>query len=234
VNCHHCNGSGSADGKVDSCRTCAGAGRVRIQNGIFSMQQSCPSCGGSGQVVKNSCKSCHGSGQLQEEKTLKVKVPAGVDTGDRIRLAGEGEGAGQSGDNGDLYVEIQQREHAIFKRQDDDLYCEIPVRISTAALGGELRVPTLQGSAQLKIPSGTQTNKVFRLRGKGVQSVRSSGVGDLLCRVIVETPVKLSSEQRRLLEQFEATFDTEEGQRSSPQAQGWFDSVKTWFDKMTG
>lgn len=234
VNCHHCNGSGSTDGAVEACKTCAGQGRVRIQNGIFSMQQACPTCNGAGKSIKNPCKPCKGIGQLKEEKTLNVKIPAGVDTGDRIRLSGEGEGAGKGADNGDLYVEIQQREHAIFKRDGDDLYCEIPVRISTAALGGELKVPTLEGSAQLKVGAGTQTNKVFRLRGKGVRSVRSDSTGDLLCRVVVETPIKLSAQQRDLLEQFEATFDTEEGQRSSPQAQGWFDSVKTWFEKMTG
>jgi molecular chaperone DnaJ len=231
VNCHHCNGSGSTDGKFDTCRSCAGHGRVRIQNGIFAMQQTCPSCGGAGKSIKNACKPCSGKGSLREEKKLSVKIPAGVDTGDRIRLTGEGESSAAGA--GDLYVEIQLREHDFFKRDGDDLYCEIPVRVSTAALGGELKVPTLEGSAILKIPAGTQTNKLFKLRGKGVRSVRSSSTGDLLCRVQVETPVHLSARQRELLEEFDATFDTEEGQRASPQAKGWFESVKGFFDKMT-
>ena len=234
IGCHHCNATGSEDGKVETCRTCAGQGRVRMQNGIFSVQQTCPSCQGTGTTIKNPCKHCHGQGRVRDEKTLKVKIPAGVDTGDRIRLTGEGEAGPGGAANGDLYVEVQLKAHAIFKRDGDDLYCEIPVRISTAALGGELKVPTLGGSAALKIPAGTQTNKVFKLRGKGVRSVRSDSTGDLLCRVIVETPVHLSARQKELLEEFDATFETEEGSSSSPQAKSWFDSVKTFFEKMTG
>lgn len=227
INCHHCNGSGSADGQLDNCRTCGGHGRVRIQNGIFQMQQTCPTCEGRGKSVKNACKPCKGSGRLKEEKVLSVKIPAGVDTGDRIRLSGEGEGG--AGGSGDLYVEIQTREHAIFKRDGDDLYCEIPLRMPTAALGGELKVPTLSGSAQLKIPAGTQTHKVFKLKGKGVRSVRSDSTGDLLCRVVVETPVHMSARQKELLEELAASFETKEGQKSSPQAQGWFESVRRFF-----
>lgn len=234
IACHHCNGSGSENGKYESCKTCAGQGRVRMQNGIFSVQQACPTCHGAGKSIKNPCTHCTGSGRLKEEKTLQVKIPAGVDTGDRIRLTGEGEVGPQGAGNGDLYVEVQLIEHAIFKRDGDNLYCEIPVRISTAALGGELKVPTLTGSAALKIPAGTQTGKLFKLRGKGVRSVRSDSTGDLLCRVTVETPVHLNARQRELLEAFEATFDTEDGQDASPQAKGWFDSVKTFFERMTG
>jgi molecular chaperone DnaJ len=234
VNCQHCNGSGSSDGKFETCKTCAGQGRVRIQNGIFSMQQGCPSCQGAGKSIKSPCKPCNGAGRVREEKKLSVKIPAGVDTGDRIRLTGEGEAGGAGAGTGDLYVEVQLKAHSIFKRDGDDLYCEIPLRISTAALGGELKVPTLGGSAALKIPPGTQTNKVFKLRGKGVRSVRSDSTGDLLCRVVVETPVQLSARQKELLEEFSATFETEEGSSSSPQAKGWFDSVKTFFEKMTG
>ena len=232
VGCHHCNNSGSSDGKVDNCRTCGGHGRVRIQNGIFSMQQACPNCGGAGKTIKNPCKHCNGQGRVREEKKLSVKIPAGVDTGDRIRLTGEGEAGPGGAGNGDLYVEVQLKPHNIFKRDGDDLYCEIPVRISTAALGGELKVPTLGGSAILKIPAGTQTNKVFKLRGKGVRSVRSDATGDLLCCVVVETPVNLSTRQRELLEEFNATFETEEGSHTSPQAKGWFESVKTFFEKL--
>ncbi len=232
VGCHHCNSSGSSDGKVDNCKTCGGQGRVRIQNGIFSMQQACPSCGGAGKTIKNPCKPCNGQGRIREEKKLSVKIPAGVDTGDRIRLTGEGEGGPGGAGNGDLYVEVQLKAHSIFKRDGDDLYCEIPLRISTAALGGELKVPTLGGSAILKIPPGTQTNKVFKLRGKGVRSVRSDSTGDLLCCVVVETPVQLSARQKELLEEFSATFETEEGSAASPQAKGWFDSVKTFFEKL--
>jgi molecular chaperone DnaJ len=234
VGCHHCNSSGSSDGKVDTCKSCAGHGRVRIQNGIFSMQQTCPTCQGAGKTIKNPCKHCDGQGRVREEKKLNVKIPAGVDTGDRIRLTGEGEAGPGGAASGDLYVEVQLKEHAIFKRDGDDLYCEIPLRMSTAALGGELKVPTLGGSAALKIPAGTQTNKVFKLRGKGVRSVRSDNTGDLLCRVVVETPVQLSGRQKELLEEFNATFETEEGSSSSPQAKSWFDSVKTFFEKMTG
>jgi molecular chaperone DnaJ len=234
VGCHHCNGTGSSDSVVETCKTCGGHGRVRIQNGIFSMQQTCPTCQGSGKTIKNPCKHCDGQGRVREEKKLNVKIPAGVDTGDRIRLTGEGEAGPGGAASGDLYVEVQLKEHAIFKRDGDDLYCEIPLRMSTAALGGELKVPTLGGSAALKIPAGTQTNKVFKLRGKGVRSVRSDNTGDLLCRVVVETPVQLSSRQKELLEEFNATFETEEGSSSSPQAKSWFDSVKTFFEKMTG
>ena len=234
VGCHHCNSSGSSDGKVENCKTCGGHGRVRIQNGIFSMQQACPNCGGAGKSIKNPCKYCSGQGRIREEKKLSVKIPAGVDTGDRIRLTGEGEAGPGGAGNGDLYVEVQLKPHSIFKRDGDDLYCEIPVRISTAALGGELKVPTLGGSAILKIPAGTQTNKVFKLRGKGVRSVRSDATGDLLCCVVVETPVNLTARQKELLEEFNATFETEEGSDTSPQAKGWFESVKTFFEKLAG
>jgi molecular chaperone DnaJ len=234
VNCHHCNGSGSMDGKFESCKTCAGHGRVRIQNGIFSMQQACPTCGGAGKAVKNACKPCSGEGKLREEKTLSVKIPAGVDMGDRIRLTGEGESGPAGGGYGDLYVEVHLKEHAIFKRDGDDLYCEIPLRISTAALGGEIKVPTLTASAMLKVPAGTQSNQMFKLKGKGVRSVRSDRTGDLLCRAVVETPVKLTPRQRELLEEFDATFNTAEGEASSPKTKSWLDGVKGFFDKMTG
>lgn len=231
VSCHHCAGSGSADGKKKRCSTCGGHGRVRMQNGIFSIQQTCPACHGAGEVIENPCKPCNGHGVLQEEKTVRVKVPAGVDTGDRIRLAGAGEAGPGGAVPGDLYVEIQVREHEIFKRDGDDLYCEIPIRFTTAALGGEMEVPTLGGSALLKIPAETQTGKLFRLRGKGVRSVRSDRTGDLICRVVIETPVKLTKDQRRLLEELDATFG-ESAAKHSPQSSSWMDSVKSFFERM--
>jgi molecular chaperone DnaJ len=233
VHCHHCNGSGSTDGKMDNCHTCHGRGRVGVRQGPFVMEQSCPTCGGRGKVIKNACGHCHGRGLMEETKHLDVKIPAGVDTGDRIRVGGGGQAGPNGAEAGDLYVEINVREHSIFKRDGDDLYCEIPIRITTAALGGELKIPTLDGSAMLKIPTETQSGKVFKLRGKGVRSVRSDRVGDLLCRVLVETPVKLSREQRDLLEKLDQSFESDEGQRSTPQASGWFESVKNWFERMT-
>jgi molecular chaperone DnaJ len=231
VGCHHCNSSGSADGKTGTCKTCAGHGRVRMQNGIFSIQQTCPTCGGAGRAVTNPCTHCHGAGRLEEEKLVRVKVPAGVDQGDRIRLSGEGEAGPAGSSAGDLYVEMAVREHPIFKREGDDLYCEIPIRVTTASLGGEMKIPTLDGSAVLKIPDGTQTGKIFRLRGKGVQSVRSHSKGDLLCRVVVETPVKLTAEQRELLEQLETSF-TGESSEHSPRSSSWLDSVKDFFGRI--
>ena len=166
-------------------------------------------------MISNPCKSCRGAGRIEKEKTLAVKIPAGVDTGDRIRLGGEGAAGPNGAPAGDLYVEVQVREHAIFQRDGDDLYCEVPIRFSQAALGSELKVPTLSGEAIMRIPAETQTGKLFRLRGKGVKSVRSSGPGDLLCRVVVETPVKLTKHQRELLEQFEATFEGAESQKGA-------------------
>jgi len=230
--CDKCDGSGSADGKLSSCATCQGHGRVRMQNGIFSIQQACPHCGGSGQSIANPCKTCRGEGRVRREKRLEVKIPAGVDTGDRIRLSGEGEAGPAGAPAGDLYVEVQVREHAIFQRQQDDLYCEVPIRFSQAALGAELEVPTLGGEASIKIPAETQTGKLFKLRGKGVRNVRSGHVGDLLCRVVVETPVKLSKQQRELLQQFEDSFG-DDAAAHTPRASSWLDSVKQFWDRVT-
>ena len=213
VACEPCNGTGSEDGKVETCGTCHGRGQVRMQRGIFPMQQACPHCGGRGKTITNPCKTCMGQAASRKRKILSVKIPAGVDNGDRIRLSGEGE-AGPSGTPaGDLYVEVRVRPHEIFERDGDDLHCEVPIRISQAALGDAVRVPTLGGDVELRIPFETQTGKVFRLRDKGVKSVRSRAPGDLYCRVVVETPVNLTVEQRELLEQFEATF-IGEGARS--------------------
>lgn len=233
VECEPCHGSGSEDGKVETCTTCQGRGQVRIQRGIFAMQQTCPHCAGRGQVIQNPCKSCHGAGRIEDEKVLSVKIPAGVDNGDRIRLAGEGEAGPAGTPPGDLYVEVRVREHDIFKRDGDDLHCEVPIRITQAALGDTVRVATLGGEAEIRIPAETQTGKLFRLRGKGVRSVRSRGPGDLYCRVVVETPVNLTAEQRKLLEQFEATFAGEEGRKHSPKSATFLDGVKGFWDRMT-
>ncbi|CTP91948.1 molecular chaperone DnaJ [Xanthomonas translucens pv. arrhenatheri] len=231
--CEHCHGSGSEDGKVETCGTCQGRGQVRIQRGIFAMQQSCPHCAGRGQIVQNPCGSCHGAGRVEETKVLSVKIPPGVDNGDRIRLSGEGEAGPAGTPPGDLYVEVRVREHAIFQRDGDDLHCEVPIRISQAALGDTVRVATLGGEAEIRIPAETQTGKLFRLRGKGVRSVRSRSEGDLYCRVVVETPVNLTADQRKLLEQFESTFNGEDARKHSPKSATFIDGVKGFWDRMT-
>jgi molecular chaperone DnaJ len=233
IECDSCSGSGSEDGKTETCSTCHGHGRVRMQNGIFSVQQACPHCAGAGKVVKNPCRECHGEGRVHDERTLQVKIPAGVDNGDRIRLTGQGE-AGPTGTvPGDLYVEVRVREHAIFQRDGDDLHCEIPIRFGQAALGAALKAPTLDGETEITVPPETQNGKLFRLRGKGVKSVRSGRTGDLLCRVAIETPVRLTAEQRELLQQFEATFSGEDAAAHSPRNSSFLDGVKRFWDRVT-
>ena len=233
VECGSCSGSGSEDGKTETCSTCHGHGRVRMQNGIFSIQQACPHCAGAGKVIKNPCRECHGEGRVHDERTLQVKIPAGVDNGDRIRLTGQGE-AGPTGTvPGDLYVEVRVREHAIFQRDGDDLHCEIPIRFGQAALGATLKVPTLDGETEITVPPETQNGKLFRLRGKGVRSVRSGRTGDLLCRVAIETPVRLTAEQRELLQQFEATFSGADAAAHSPRNSSFLDGVKRFWDRVT-
>lgn len=233
ASCGKCKGSGSEDGKVDTCTTCRGQGRVRMQQGIFSLQQACSRCGGSGKAITKPCKTCHGEGRVQDEKTLAVKIPAGVDNGDRIRLTGEGEAGPAGAPSGDLFVEVSVRQHPIFQRENDDLFCEAPIRFSQAALGSELSVPTLEGDTVIKIPAETQTGMLFRLRGKGVKSVRSSRTGDLICRVVVETPVKLTKRQRELLEEFESSFADSPGIHT-PRASSFVDGVKEFWNRMTG
>jgi molecular chaperone DnaJ len=230
--CEPCKGSGSEDGKVETCATCHGRGQVRMQRGIFTMQQPCPHCGGRGQTIANPCPACHGAGRVEEEKVLSVKIPAGVDSGDRIRLAGEGEAGPAGTPPGDLYVEVRVRPHDIFERDGDDLHCEVPIRISQAALGDTIRVPTLDGDVELRIPAETQTGKLFRLREKGVRSVRSRHPGDLYCKAVVETPVNLTPEQRELLEKFEATFVGDGARRHSPKSSTFLDGVKGFWDRM--
>ena len=230
VNCEECNGSGAKKGTTPiTCTTCGGHGQVRMEQGFFTVQKTCPACHGAGQVISDPCPSCRGKGRKEERKTLSVKVPAGVDTGDRIRLANEGEAGQNGGPPGDLYVHVHVKEHDIFKREENDLYCDVPISFVTAALGGEVKVPLIDGKVSLKIPAETQSGKLFRLRGKGVKSVRGHSTGDLYCRVMVETPVKLSAEQKEILEKFETSLG-QGGTKHSPKATSWLDGVKKFFD----
>jgi molecular chaperone DnaJ len=227
--CETCHGTGAKPGtQASACSTCGGHGQVRMQQGFFSIQQTCPACRGSGKVIKSPCESCHGQGRTQATKTLSVKVPAGVDDGDQIRLAGEGEAGENGGPAGDLYVQVRLKAHELFKRDGDDLHCDMPVSFATATLGGEVEIPTLDGRASLKIPGGTQTGKVFRLRGKGVRNVRSGEVGDLYCHASVETPVNLNKRQKELLEELDRSL-REGGARHSPRTHSWVDRVKALF-----
>jgi len=235
VTCDACNGSGAKPGSSPTtCTTCGGQGQVRMQQGFFSLQQTCPRCHGNGSIISDPCQKCHGKGRIQEHKTLSVKVPAGVDTGDRIRLANEGEAGESGGPPGDLYVQIQVREHPIFVREENHLYCEVPISFVTAALGGELEVPTLNGRGSLKIPAETQSGRMFRIRGKGVKPVRGGPVGDLICKVKVETPVKLNRKQKDLLRAFADEVEQGGHHRHSPQATTWLDGVKKFFDSLGG
>lgn len=232
VACEPCDGSGAKPGsKPVTCTTCGGVGQVRMQQGFFSVQQTCPNCRGTGKIISDPCTSCHGQGRVEETKTLSVKVPPGMDTGDRIRLSGEGEAGPDGGPPGDLYVQVSVREHSIFQRDGRHLYCEVPISFVDAALGGELEVPTLESRVKLKIPPETQTGKLFRLRGKGVTPVRGGSTGDLLCRVVVETPVNLTKQQKDLLTQLQDSF-SESGGKQSPRKSSWFEGVKNFFDDM--
>ena len=227
--CATCHGSGAKPGTQPvKGTTCDGRGQVRMQQGFFSIQQTCPKCHGSCKVVESPCATCRGAGRLKQHKTLSVKIPAGVDEGDRIRLSGEGEAGVNGGPAGDLYVVIHLKAHAVFQRDHNDLHCEMPISFTTAALGGDIKIPTLDGYAKIKIPEETQSGKVFRLRGKGIKGVRSSTHGDLMCHVVVETPVNLTARQRELLNELEAINDKDAG-RHNPRAKSWMDKVKEFF-----
>jgi len=227
--CEVCHGSGAAKGSSPAaCDTCGGSGQVRISQGFFQLQQTCPRCRGTGTIVKNPCDTCLGQGRVRRTRNLSVKVPAGVDTGDRIRLGGEGEAGRNGGPPGDLYVEVHVREHAIFERDGEHLSCEVPISFATATLGGTVDVPTLDGDVTLKIPAETQSGRVFRLRDKGVKPVRSNSRGDLFCRVVVETPVHLSAEQRELVRQLEESLQ-QDRQRHAPREKGFFEGVRRFF-----
>lgn len=232
VGCKLCDGSGAKKGtSPKKCETCDGIGQVRIQQGFFSIQQTCPGCHGEGRVITEHCTGCQGQGRIRESKQLTVKIPAGVDNGDRVRLSGEGEAGMHGGSAGDLYVQVSIKTHAIFERQGSDLHCEVPISFVTAALGGSIEVPTLEGRVTLKIPTETQTGKSFRLRGKGMKSVRGYATGDLLCKVVVETPVNLSREQKELLTKLQSSLELGKSTHS-PRSSTWFDGVKKFFEDM--
>ena len=227
--CETCKGSGAkANTQPQTCPTCQGSGQVRLQQGFFSIQQTCPKCHGTGKFVANPCGSCHGAGRVKQHKTLAVKIPAGVDEGDRIRLSGEGEHGINGGPTGDLYVQIHLKQHAVFQREGNDLHCEMPISFTVAALGGEIEIPTLDGAASLRIPEETQSGKIFRLRGKGIKGVRSQSHGDLFCHVVIETPVNLTDRQKELLRELEETSRTD-APRHNPRSQSWMDKVKEFF-----
>lgn len=226
--CETCHGSGAKAGThPKTCDTCHGSGTVRMSQGFFSIQQTCPTCHGSGKMISDPCGTCRGAGRVKKHKTLAVKIPAGVDEGDRIRLSGEGEAGVNGGPPGDLYVVVHLKEHSVFQREGDDLHCEMPISFSQAALGGEIEIPTLDGSAKIKVPPETQTGQVFRLRGKGIKGVRSSYPGDLLCEVVVETPVRLTERQKELLRELEDI--NLKDNRHNPRAKSFMDRVKEFF-----
>jgi len=227
--CGTCHGSGAKPGtSPTTCPSCSGHGQVRMQQGFFSIQQTCPRCHGTGKIVSSPCSACDGVGRVRQHKTLSVKIPAGVDEGDRIRLSGEGEAGVNGGPAGDLYVVIHLKAHPVFARDHNDLHCEMPISFTTAALGGEIEIPTLDGYAKVKVPAGTQTGQKFRLRGKGIKGVRSSTQGDLICHVAIETPVNLTARQKELLAELEAINQKGSG-RHNPRAKSWMEKVREFF-----
>lgn len=231
VDCKTCDGTGSRTKSAPvTCSTCGGAGVVRMQQGPFSVfQQTCPNCHGTGHVIKDPCFSCNGQGKVKDTKTLSVKIPAGVDTGDRIRLSGEGEMGERGAQRGDLYVQVRVKEHKIFTRDSSDLFCEVPISFVEACLGGEIEVPTIDGQVKLKIPAETQSGKMFRLRGKGVKKLRTTTTGDLFCKVALETPVNLNNNQKDLLRQLGDSIGSNNN-KHSPRSKSWFDNVKSFFE----
>ena len=227
--CETCKGSGAKPGTTPkTCETCHGSGTVRLSQGFFSIQQTCPTCHGTGKMITDPCATCRGAGRLKKHKTLAVKIPAGVDEGDRIRLSGEGEAGVNGGPPGDLYVVVHLKQHSVFRREGDDLHCEMPISFAQAALGGEIEIPTLDGSAKVKVPPETQTGQVFRLRGKGIKGVRSSYPGDLMCEVVVETPVRLTDRQKEILRELDEGL-RKDATRHSPRSKSFMDKVKEFF-----
>ncbi|WP_295164714.1 molecular chaperone DnaJ [uncultured Buchnera sp.] len=232
--CKTCYGTGASAGtKPNGCSTCHGKGQIHLRKGFFTVQQSCPKCNGRGTVIKNPCHVCRGQGRIKTNKILSVKIPSGIDTNDKIRLSNEGEAGTNGAPSGDLYVQMTVNKHPIFEREDNNLYCEVPINFTMAALGGEIEVPTLDGRVKLKIPSETQSGKLFRIRGKGVKSVQSRSKGDLLCRVVVETPVNLNEQQKYLLNELGNSFNGFRGDKNSPRSKRFFDGVKRFFDDLT-
>ncbi len=231
ASCTACNGTGAEGGaEPQTCPTCSGLGKVRAQNGFFTVERTCPTCGGQGQVVKNPCRACHGAGRVEKERTLSVNIPAGVETGTRIRLAGEGEAGLRGGPAGDLYIFIEVRDHAIFQRDTIHLFCRVPVSMAAAALGGEVEVPTIDGGrSRVKIPQGSQSGRQMRLRAKGMPALRGGGVGDMVIELAVETPVNLTTRQKELLREFEKI-----GAENNPEGASFFQKVKSFWDGMKG
>ncbi|MGB5868686.1 MAG: molecular chaperone DnaJ [Albidovulum sp.] len=230
LNCTACSGTGAEGGsEPQTCPTCSGMGKVRAQQGFFTVERACPTCGGAGQIVKNPCKSCHGAGRVEKERSLSVNIPAGVETGTRIRLGGEGEAGLRGGPAGDLYIFIEVREHALFQRESVNLYCRIPISITTAALGGEVEVPTIDGGrSMVKVPAGSQTGKQMRLRGKGMPALRGGGSGDMLIEIAVETPINLTARQKEILREFDQL-----GDNNNPEGSSFFKTVRGFWDGMT-
>jgi molecular chaperone DnaJ len=227
--CETCHGSGAKPGtQPKTCPACHGRGEVRVSQGFFSIQQTCPQCRGTGKIIPEPCATCSGAGRVKKHKTLSVKIPAGVDQDDRIRLTGEGEAGVNGGPSGNLYVVVNLKPHPVFQRDGADLHCEMPISFTTAALGGEIEIPTLDGHAKIKIPTETQTGQVFRLKNKGIRPVRGSVIGDLYCHVALETPVKLTSRQKELLREFES-INQQDPDAHSPRAKNWFDKVREFF-----
>lgn len=234
--CEKCSGSGSEDGNTSSsCATCDGAGRVRQQQGFFTIERTCPNCNGEGNIIQNPCKSCGGAGRTQKSKTLKVKIPPGVETGRRIRLSGEGEAGVRGGEKGDLYVMINVKPHKLFQRDGANLYCRVPITVTRAALGGEIEVPTIEGTrASVKVPAGTQTGQQFRLRGKGVSKIRSDSRGDMYIEIFVETPVNLDKKQQGLLRDLDKSMDSgSSASKNSPESSGFFQKIREFWDDLS-
>ncbi|QCI18142.1 molecular chaperone DnaJ [Buchnera aphidicola (Aphis nasturtii)] len=232
--CQICYGTGAKKGtKPRNCSTCQGRGQIHIRKGFFTVQQSCPTCHEKGTVIKDPCNMCQGQGRIRKNKTLSVKIPPGVDTNDRIRMNNEGEAGINGAPSGDLYIQIKVNKHPIFEREENNLYCEVPINFTMAALGGEIEVPTLDGRVKLKIPSETQSGKLFRIRGRGVKSVQNRNQGDLLCQVVVETPVNLNEQQKYLLNELEKSFNGFRGEKNTPRSKRFFDGVKRFFDDLT-
>ncbi|WP_212522862.1 molecular chaperone DnaJ [Actibacterium sp. MT2.3-13A] len=229
VSCDVCHGTGAESGAEPSaCPTCSGMGKVRAQQGFFTVERTCPTCGGLGQIIKNPCKACGGAGRVEKERSLSVNIPAGVETGTRIRLAGEGEAGLRGGPSGDLYIFIEVKDHPIFERDGQNLYCRVPVSMPTAALGGEVEVPTIDGGrSRVKIPAGSQSGKQMRLRGKGMPSLRGALPGDMFIELAVETPVNLTARQKELLREFDKLSED-----NNPETSGFFDKVKGFWDGM--
>tara|TARA_R110002072_G_scaffold401_7_gene2673 strand:- start:548 stop:1708 length:1161 start_codon:yes stop_codon:yes gene_type:complete len=231
IQCDSCNGSGAEGGaEPTTCPTCSGMGKVRAQQGFFTVERTCPTCSGMGQIVKNPCKTCRGAGRVEKDRSLSVNIPAGVETGTRIRLAGEGEAGMRGGPSGDLYIFIEVADHELFERDGANLFCRVPVSMSTAALGGNIEVPTIDGGrGRVQIPAGSQSGRQMRLRGKGMPPLRGGGTGDMIIELAVETPVNLTSKQKELLKEFEG-----EAQNNNPESSSFFSSVKTFWDSMKG